>query len=100
MRKHLAPVSTIRQEGSTESCKEVTMNDTLTYFVDQLNVFPTLEDFDVSSICTPQSHEIAEVANRKAGGSSQFRMHMYWGLFDFLLSLSFPARLSFNAVAF
>ena len=49
MRKHLTPVSTIKQEGSTESCKEVTMNDALTDFVDQLNVFPALEDFNASS---------------------------------------------------
>ena len=49
MGKHLTLVSTIKQEGSTESCKEVTMNDTLTDFVDQLNVFPTLEDFNASS---------------------------------------------------
>ena len=25
------------------------MNDTLTYFIDQLNVFPTLKDFNASS---------------------------------------------------
>ena len=39
MRKHLTPFSTIKQEGSTESCQEVTMNssDALTGFVDQLN---------------------------------------------------------------
>ena len=49
MRKHLIPVSTIKQEGSTESCKEVTMNDALTDFVDHLNIFPTLEDFNASS---------------------------------------------------
>ena len=46
MRKHLTPVSTIKQEGSTESCKEVTMDDALTGFVDQLNApvssFPSL----------------------------------------------------------
>ena len=47
MRKHLTPVSTIKQEGYTESCKEVTMNDTLTDLVDQLNV---LEDFNASSM--------------------------------------------------
>ena len=32
MRKHLTPVSTIKQEGSTESCKEVTMDDALTKY--------------------------------------------------------------------
>ena len=52
MRKHLNPVSTIKQEGSTESCKEVTINTSaaLTDFVDQLNAFPTLEDFNASSM--------------------------------------------------
>ena len=36
VRKHLTPVSTIKQEGSTEGCKEVTMNtsDALTDFVE------------------------------------------------------------------
>ena len=50
-RKHPTPVSIVKQEGSTESCKEVTMNtsDALTNFVDQLNVFSTLEDFNASS---------------------------------------------------
>ena len=42
-------VSTIKQEGSTESCKEVTMNDILTDFVDQFNVFPMLKDVNASS---------------------------------------------------
>ena len=36
MGKHLTPVSTIKLQGSTESCKEVTMDDALTGFVDQL----------------------------------------------------------------
>ena len=52
MREHLTPVSTIKQKGSAESCKEITMNtsDALRNFVDQLNapVFPTLEDFNAS----------------------------------------------------
>ena len=41
--KHLTSVSTTKQEGSTESGKEVAMNtsDALTDFVDHLNVFPT-----------------------------------------------------------
>ena len=43
MRKHL----TIKQEGSIGSCKEVTMNTS--DFVDQLNDFPTLENFNASS---------------------------------------------------
>ena len=53
MREHLTPVSTIKQQGSTESCKEVAMNaaDALTSFVDCLNAptFPTLEYFNASS---------------------------------------------------
>ena len=53
VREHLTPVSTIKQEGSAEICKEITMNtsNALTNFVDQLNapVFPTLEDFNASS---------------------------------------------------
>ena len=54
VRKHLTLVLTIKQEGSAESCKEITMNtsDALTHFVDQLNapVFPTLEDFNARSM--------------------------------------------------
>ena len=50
MRRHPIPVSTIKQEGSTESCKEVIMNDKLTDFVDHLNVFPALKDFNASSV--------------------------------------------------
>ena len=53
MRDHLTPVSTIKQESSTESYKEVTMDtaDVLTNFVDLLNapVFPPLKDFIASS---------------------------------------------------
>ena len=64
VRTHLTLVPTIKQEGSTESCKEVTMNtsDALD-FVDQLDApasafptlspapsaFPTLADFNASS---------------------------------------------------
>ena len=47
-RKHLTPVSTIKQV----LLRAVTMNtsDALTDFVDQYNVFPTLEDFNASSM--------------------------------------------------
>ena len=51
MREHLTPVSIIKEEGSAERCKDVTMNtsDALTNFVDQSSAFPTLEDFNASS---------------------------------------------------
>ena len=55
-------VKNIMQEGSAESCKEVTMNtsDTLTNFVDQLNapVFPTSEEIKWTDLVQDTVYQI------------------------------------------